>query len=484
MRLIFVFLAFAILFFGPKVVLGQDMNFTLEANRKPVEVKFFQSYYYATFDLDRETTMVLTSKNTIHNCEISPLHRNIKSQIEGHQIFFTLREAGYFMVRINDTVKFFVFAEVPKKTPRKNVINILSYGVDTSSHISQTEQIQRAIDDAARSRKILLFPKGTYTSGQLALHSNSWIYLDRGALLQADVQSTAQYLSDDKVKTRKFIYIKDSRNVKISGYGTISGNGTVLRSKFGDEARMRLIMAVNSHNLVIEGVELRDPGSWNTQVLLCRNVLIKNVKLLNNKDLSNTDGFDPDASEKLRIIHCFAICSDDNVAIKTTNYGSYLGDVRNITVRGNVFLTRKSSLKIGTETMGKTMRNINFKDNDVLECDRGMALYVLDGATLNHIRYINNRFERNYPDAKRAGFYFQINRRNENSAAGQIKNVLIKDCTFKTTFPKPSKIEGLDPAHGIENMTIDNLVIEKKRIHSLQEGRIEVNEFVRNITFR
>ena len=463
---------------------SQAMDFSLTGNKKPLEVVAFMHYHYTSFDIAGTTELILKSDSAIQSVEISPISRGIKSIIDGNQVRFKLDKPGYVMVRINETEKFFVFAEEPEKVPSENALNILSFGVDNSGLKTQTELIQKAMDEAAKSGKTLLFPKGTYTSGQLRPKSNTHFHLVRGAVLQSDVSSAAQYLSEDKIKTRKFIYIKDAGNVKISGYGAINGNGAQMREKFGDDARMRLVMAVNSKNLTIEGVMLQDPGSWNTQILFCQDVLIHHVKLMNNIELSNTDGFDPDASKRLQITDCFAYCSDDNVAIKTTNNGDYLGDVEDITVRGNVFLTKKSSLKVGTETRGVNMRNILFEDNDVLESDRGMALYDSDGASFENISFINNRFERNYPDAKQACFYFQINLRNPDSKPGQMKNILIKDCVFYTAFPKPSKVEGLDNTHGIENLTIENLHIDGKKVKSIQEGRIEVNEFVRNINIK
>jgi polygalacturonase len=462
---------------------SQRKEYSLTVNGNPVEVKSFTHYHYATFDLSGKTELTLTAGNPVQSCEISPRSRTIGCRIKSNQVTFTLDKPGYVMVRINETEKFFVFAEDPESVPT-DAVSILCYGVDNSGQKTQTALIQKAMDETARSGKTLLFPKGIYTAGQLRPGSNTHIHLVRGATLQSDQGNVTQYSSDDKVKTRKFIYIKDADRVKITGYGAINGNGAQLREKFGDDARMRLIMAVNSKNLTIEGVMLQDPGSWNTQILLCQDVVIRYVKLMNNTELSNTDGFDPDASKRVLIEDCFAYCSDDNVAIKTTNYGDYLGDVEDITVRGCVFLTKKSSLKVGTETRAQTMRNILFENNDVLESDRGMALYDSDGAFFENIRFINNRFERNYPDAKRAGFYFQINKRNEESKPGRIKNILVRDCIFYSAFPKPSRIEGLDSVHGVENITIDNLIIEGKMAKTPQDARVETNEFVRNLIFK
>lgn len=182
------------------------------------------------------------------------------------------------------------------------------------------------------------------------------------------------------------------------------------REKFGDKARIRLLLAVNSSDLHFEGVMFRDPGSWNTQILLCRNVVFRNIKLMNDTELSNTDGFDPDASRNLLIENCFAYCSDDNVAVKTTGYSGYLGDAENITVRGCVFLTKKSSLKVGHRDPRNA--DVGASRSRTTTCwnpTAGMALYVSDGTALSDVHYLNNRFERNHPDSKRMMFQFSVN---------------------------------------------------------------------------
>ena len=178
--------------------------------------------------------------------------------------------------------------------------------------------------------------------------------------------------------------------------------------------------------------------------------------MLNDIDLSNTDGFDPDASKFVLIENCFAYCSDDNVAVKITGTSGYLQNTENITVRGCVFLTKKSSLKVGTESRGDVIRNVLFEDNDVVESDRGMSLYCADGALFEAISYIKNRFEDNYPDAKQSWMNFTITKRNPDSKPGNMVGILVKDCSFKHPFPKVSEISGFDDTHRIA-MTIDNL---------------------------
>jgi polygalacturonase len=198
--------------------------------------------------------------------------------------------------------------------------------------------------------------------------------------------------------------------------------------------------------------------------------------MLNDIELSNTDGFDPDASVNVLIENCFAYCSDDNVAVKTTGSSGYLRDVDGITVRGCTFLTKKSSLKVGTESRGEVMKNILFEDNDVVESDRGMALYCSDGALFTGISFINNRFEDNYPDAKRSWMNFTIIKRNPDSKAGSMDNILIKDCSFIHPFPKASEISGFDETHRI-GMTIENMTVGDKRCTNVKEANLKSKGF-------
>jgi polygalacturonase len=228
--------------------------------------------------------------------------------------------------------------------------------------------------------------------------------------------------------------------------------------------------------VTIDGIFVRDPGSWNTHILYSENVTIRNIKMLNDIELSNTDGFDPDASVNVLIENCFGYCSDDNIAIKTTGSSGYLRDVDGITVRSCTFLTKKSSLKVGTETRGEVMRNILFENNYVIESDRGMALYCSDGATFTGITYLNNRFEDNYPDAKRSWMNFTIIKRNPDSKPGLIKDVLIKDCSFQKPFPKNSDILGFDKDHSI-SVRFENLTVGDKKCNNPSEAGIKQNDF-------
>ena len=114
------------------------------------------------------------------------------------------------------------------------------------------------------------------------------------------------------------------------------------------------------------------------------------------------DGWDPDSSKRVLIEDCFAWAGDDTVAIKCTGIGPGVNvpDVEDIRVRGCVFLTKKSGLKIGTETRCENMSRIIFENNDVIEADRVMGINVRDGAVVQQVMFKNNRSEIYFPDRR------------------------------------------------------------------------------------
>jgi len=463
----------------------QSDTYMLRSGEQNIPVEAYKNISYAFFEQNGSVDFTLESREPITEFEISPMSKNVKGTLHDGKLYFTVPQPMYLVLYINKTEKLFLFADAPDAAPKpndRNVVSVLVFGVVSDSEQTQTKSIQNAIEQTAKKGQTLYFPAGCYRAGTLNFPNNAKIYLAAGAMLKAtdEIKDFPPY---GDTKFTQFIEMYNAQNVEIRGRGVIDCNGRVLRDKFGDKARVKLYRPLNSKNLLLEGVVIRDPGSWNTHVVLCENVEIVNVKMLNDIDLSNTDGFDPDCSKNVTIKNCFAYCSDDNIAIKTTKNAVGKGDIENITVKNCVFLTKKSSLKVGTETQGERMSNITFEDNDVVESDRGMALYCSDGATMENIKYINNRFERSYPDSKRCGIHFVLNQRNEKSKAGVIRNVLVKDCTFGASFPRNSEVKGINEQYKVSDITFENLVIEGVKCTNAKEANMKV-EYAENVVFK
>lgn len=439
----------------------------------------YKTYSYVQADfLDSNTVYSIEYPEIISSAEIRPYKSNVAVSVDGNKLKFKIPQAGHYVAYINNK-KVILFMETTETIPSgSNVRNIVAnYNCDTTGITNETVKIQTAINDVAGTGDVLYFPPGKYKASQIKIinKNNVNIYLARGARIMADTTDLASYSTDNvfgapgtssivgKTKwtaARTFILIDQSQDVSIKGYGMIDGQGRSARRNAtvvnGSESRGRYrnFLITRSDNVLLENIISADPGVWNTHILKSENVTCNNVKLMNelnyapiagdlnniDHDNVNTDGFDIDASINVLINKCFAYCSDDNVAVKTSEYAGLLGNLDGVVVQNCVFITQKSSLKVGTETGASVMKNINFKNNDVIEADRAISVYCYDGAHIE-ARYENNRIESNYPDAKKALVHISVKPRVAGESLIGSCNIDIIDTEALINYPQKSIVE-------------------------------------------
>ncbi|MCL2649636.1 MAG: glycosyl hydrolase family 28 protein [Candidatus Azobacteroides sp.] len=458
-----------------------------EQNDVPASYKL-SSYKYARLVYSGEPLNVsITADFSVvaNDWDIAPYSYQIQGNLSDKTISFTIDRTGYVVVRFKKgqdfTRRVVLFIEEPEIMPDGDFVNLSSYCVDNTGQYNETKRIQKALDDAADAGKVVYFPDGTYKVSLLRIPSNSRVHLSKGCRLLADPEDFESFQNNDNTGTNRFIYIKDAENIQITGLGTFDGNGTYFRGVFDPNGSngigaMRVLFIVNSKNITFDGILLKDAARWNTQIVGCQDITFRNCKMLNNPNtnanLTNFDGWDPDASQRVLIENCFGWAGDDNVAVKCVGTGSpkVIQDVEDITIRGCVFLSKKSSLKIGTETRCNNMKNITFENNDVIEADRVIAIEVQDNAIVDGVLYKNNRSDYNYPDAQKRGIYFNLTERNAGQGyLGKILNVRIEDCTFNSVFPNKFRIYR-DPAMtviGDLQVTIKNLRVAGNIVNNL-----------------
>ncbi|KQJ94795.1 hypothetical protein BRADI_3g13260v3 [Brachypodium distachyon] len=103
--------------------------------------------------------------------------------------------------------------------------------------------------------------------------------------------------------------------------GTIDGQGRMWWELWWNRTlnhtRGHLIELVNSTNVMISNVTLRNSPFWTVHPVYCRNVVIKDLTILAPLNAPNTDGIDPDSSSDVCIEDCYIESGDDLVAIKS-----------------------------------------------------------------------------------------------------------------------------------------------------------------------
>ena len=490
--------------------------FQLKCNEKPIQVMEqndvpisygLDSYKYAQVIYSGNPLLLeITTSGfdfTESDWEISPYSYNIQGVKTGSKLAFTIDRTGYLVIRFKKNQDFkkrlVIFIVPPEQLPPGEIVDVVKeYKIENTGLKNETEKIQKALNEISGSGKTLYFPEGLYKTYQLQIKSNTKIHLSKDARIIADASVVEPYLNNDNAGTNRFIFIKDAHNIQVTGLGGFDGNGTFFRGVFdpnGSQGKgaMRVLFIVNSRNIAFDGILLKDASRWNTQITGCEDVTFINCKILNNpnpsKNLTNFDGWDPDASKRVLIENCFGWAGDDNIAIKCVGTGNpkIIGDVEDIAIRGCVFLTKKSSLKIGTETRCAKMKRIVFEDNDVIESDRAMAIDVQDEAIVDGVLFKNNRVEYNFPDSKKMGINISLKKRDEKQEKlGKILNVTIEDCSFAKKFPGKFGIYRDEAQTNPEDLqvTFRNLMVEQKSIEFLDPVHFEISKCNGKIHFQ
>jgi polygalacturonase len=195
-----------------------------------------------------------------------------------------------------------------------------------------------------------------------------------------------------------FLYAKNVTNLRITGTGVIDGHGEAWWNAFTNHSallqagRPNLIQIVNSRNIEIDSVTLKDSPFWTLHPVLSQDIHIHHVKIRSRLYAPNVDGIDPDSCRNVLIEYNDVSCGDDHVAIKAGRCGdsitpnkctdpiwkSGMYQTTNVTVRYNVFKTGMG-IAIGSESSG-SIRNVHVHDNVIgLASLVTMVSAVVDG---------------------------------------------------------------------------------------------------------
>jgi hypothetical protein len=332
-----------------------------------------------------------------------------------------------FMFRVNECEPLFLFVR-PKDEGRPpgagdHVIDVSRRGLDASGATNVTAALQGAIDEAAGKGPgtVVLVPAGRYLVGSLWMRSGVTLYLDHGATLVADLDDAAypplRYERDaglhpatDPEVFASIIWFRQVKHARLRGHGTIDGQGQIRRLRGMGPERMRInqIRIVDSEDVLVEGTMLLDSEFWSMHLLRSRNIAVRGVRIINEMPLAgwnplnprsvwtNTDGINPDACQNVVVEDVFAHTGDDGFVVKTTNSGpSTPPAAENIVFRRLTVASSTAGLKIGTESVAHSMRNIVWEDVDFLPIHRArcVAFSMRDGARVENVIFRRLRID-------------------------------------------------------------------------------------------
>ncbi|MBQ0078008.1 MAG: glycoside hydrolase family 28 protein [Bacteroidales bacterium] len=265
-----------------------------------------------------------------------------------------------------------------------------------------TEIINTEIEKCSeRGGGVVALPAGVYNTAGITLRSNVDLHLCEGATLKfsGDPQDylpvvRTRWEGVDCMNYRPLIYACGQSNIAITGNGEIDGSassenwwwmkgrkefgyvkgmpsqgntGRPLLMKYNDAGtpvgarimgegknlRPQLINIIESENVLIQGVTLRNSPFWVVHPLLCRNFTMRGVTVCSFGP--NNDGCDPESCNGVLIEDCTFFTGDDCIALKSgrNNDGRRCATPsRGVIIRRCHFAAGHGGITIGSEISG------------------------------------------------------------------------------------------------------------------------------------
>jgi polygalacturonase len=255
------------------------------------------------------------------------------------------------------------------------------YGAKGDSTTLNTQAIQKAIDAAAAVGGTVTLNPGTYLTGSLFLKSGVTLDVAEGVTLIGSGHLDDYPMLPTRVAGIEMTWpaalmnIRDQHDVKITGKGTIDGDGPIwwkaywdLRASYEprglrwaadyDCRRPRLILIQNSSAVELGGgIVLKRSGFWTVQILYSHDVHVDGVTIRNNEGGRgpSTDGIDIDSSEHVLVEHADIDVNDDALCLKAGRDADGLRVNRpteHIVLRDSIIRHGAAAVTIGSETSG------------------------------------------------------------------------------------------------------------------------------------
>jgi hypothetical protein len=362
--------------------------------------------------------------------------------------------------------------------------NASLFGIKSNGTTLNTTSIQKAIDyihDNGGGK--LIFYVGRYLTGTIYLKSNVIIQLEEGAIL---VGSVNPFDYQQNFNWTAMIFALDQNNTGITGKGVIDGQGFQVANNLVDlihkgiisdplkydrpreTIRPQNIYFRGCRNIIIEGITLKDPGSWNQQYDQCRNLIINRITV-DSKSYWNNDGIDIVDCDSVSVTNSYFDSADDGICLKSHSPDFIC---QNVYIHNNKIRTSANGIKFGTASYGG-FRNIRIINNLVFDTFRSAITFAaVDGGIVENI-VVDSLRSINTGNV----VFLRIGERKAGKK-GKMNNVTISNVYAEVPSTKPDagyNYEGpvednprnISPASiaGMPDVMIENVTLRNIEIH-------------------
>ncbi|MBO5001381.1 MAG: glycoside hydrolase [Prevotella sp.] len=359
--------------------------------------------------------------------------------------------------------------------------NIVNYGAVNDTTQLSTAAVQKAIDacSAAGGGRVVV-PTGNYKIGTIILKSNVHMHLEQGATLygSTDLKDYLPMKTDymslrTQTETIQLIFADKATNVVIDGFGTIDGRGRSFKKlSWNDEGitRPHLLRFIQSSDITLRDITLKNSGCWMQHYLACDRVKIDGIKVFNRNNYNN-DALDLDGCHEVVVSNMFADSDDDAITLKSTSPRL----CENIRIADCVVSSHCNAIKLGTETNGG-FRNINISGIVVKPSydqkekffgqwigSSAISLEIVDGGVLENVNVSDITIE-----GTESPIFVRLGNRARGykegvpvTKVGKINGIHLSNIQIRNAGSMGCSITGI-PGHEVENVWLDNITIHHK----------------------
>ncbi|SDU05587.1 Glycosyl hydrolases family 28 [Verrucomicrobium sp. GAS474] len=287
--------------------------------------------------------------------------------------------------------------------------------------------------------------------------------------------------------------------VRIGGYGILDGGYWVER---GDGERRKGIVLDHCTNARVDDILMLGPCQWMLVLGACTDVSVHGLRQIASE--MSSDGIDIVGSRKIRISGCCLHNGDDNIAVKSLSNTSrpderlplspaikpWTGTVEDVVVSDSVFynINGGSAMEIGYETTTEVIRDIHFRNIDVLAVHEFGSVFGIhngDRACVENVTWDTIRIEHHFDTL--IDIRTLKSRWNTDPVRGHVRNVAIRNVRALKSQHNDgytvSIICGHDAAHPVTGVVFENFELGGRHVANADDLDL-VTRHAHDIVFR
>lgn len=430
--------------------------------------------YFARLSGEGPITFRYTPTRAFSVCTVRPLSAKVSPVVKDGTVTFTLPHAGGYSVELD--------------------------GLHNALHLFVDPPMDYNVSPSAEG--IHYFGAGVHRIGTLHLKDDETIYIDEGAVVYGSIHGQGVH----RVRILGRGILDNSENVEEILFKVEKlGDGTV---DVGNGRREHTIQLVDSSDVEIEGITIRDSLVYNIACFGCSNLRVRNCKTIGCWRY-NSDGIDLHNCRNAQVTGCFVRTYDDSLCAK--GHTGYQYDTCEDILFENCVIWNDwgKGLEIGAETRAEHLRQIVFRNCDVIHVT-GPAIDIMnvDHGRVHDVLFDDIRIEYGAaiqrPTLQKndetpfvvdpnstylpQAVCFRIEKHPEYSGGldrrGYIYDITLRNIRIHGDRMPPSSFRGFDEEHAVSDITVDGLFLGDRRITALDEARFELGEHTRNIVIR